>query len=286
MENQDSTFGRPTASGLQATTGRAQSASASPNNFGDTVHGIADQAQEKAGQVVEQARESATSGLESQKERAVDSLGSVAQAVRSTSKELRNQEHASIANFADQAAGQIDRVAGYLRYRDVGQLVSETESFARRQPAIFLGGAFALGLLGARFLKSASHRDNSWENNSSSQYGMNYSPSTGQRTSPALPSHVPSAPRPPSMATSTPSMPSSTTPGRPAAMPSSTTSRTGSAPTGVTGSTSAGTATPPASTGAARMGTGTASPQDPAERTKNLIAQEINQGSQKRTEAR
>jgi hypothetical protein len=36
--------------------------------------------------------------------------------------------------------------------------VSEAEDFARRQPALFLGGAFALGLLGARFLKSSGQQ--------------------------------------------------------------------------------------------------------------------------------
>ena len=35
-------------------------------------------------------------------------------------------------------------------------MVTQVEQYARRQPAIFLGGAFALGLLGARFLKSSN----------------------------------------------------------------------------------------------------------------------------------
>jgi hypothetical protein len=47
-------------------------------------------------------------------------------------------------------------VAGYLTARDVDQLVSEAEAFARRQLAAFLGGAFALGFLVSRFLKSSS----------------------------------------------------------------------------------------------------------------------------------
>ena len=32
----------------------------------------------------------------------------------------------------------------------------DAQRLARRQPALFVGGAFALGLLGARFLKSSS----------------------------------------------------------------------------------------------------------------------------------
>jgi hypothetical protein len=38
-------------------------------------------------------------------------------------------------------------------------MVRNVEDFARRQPALFIGGAFMLGLLGARFLKSSAQTD-------------------------------------------------------------------------------------------------------------------------------
>jgi hypothetical protein len=38
----------------------------------------------------------------------------------------------------------------------VGELIGDVEQFARRSPALFLGGAFALGVLAARFVKSSS----------------------------------------------------------------------------------------------------------------------------------
>ena len=37
------------------------------------------------------------------------------------------------------------------------------ERYARQQPALFLGGAFVLGLLGARFLKSTAQREDDSE---------------------------------------------------------------------------------------------------------------------------
>ena len=43
-----------------------------------------------------------------------------------------------------------------IRNRDVGELVNEVQRFARRQPALFVGSAFAIGVIGARFLKSSS----------------------------------------------------------------------------------------------------------------------------------
>jgi hypothetical protein len=65
-----------------------------------------------------------------------------------------------VAQVAEQAAERVERVSGYLREKDIDQLVREAEDFARRQPALFLGGAFALGVLGARFLKSSGKQAN------------------------------------------------------------------------------------------------------------------------------
>lgn len=114
------------------------------------------QAQEKAGQLVGQAEQQTKPRLESQKERAAEQLGTVAQALRQSGQQLRQQQQGPLAQVADKGADQAERLAGYLRQKEVGQLVDDVEQLARRQPALFLGGAFALGMLGARFLKSST----------------------------------------------------------------------------------------------------------------------------------
>jgi hypothetical protein len=114
-----------------------------------------DQVKDQAGQLADQAREQATTRLEDQKDRATGGLGTVADAVRQTGQQLRQQDQGAVAQYVEGAANQIERLAGYLRGRDVTELIDEVEDFARRQPMVFLGGAFALGLLGARFLKSS-----------------------------------------------------------------------------------------------------------------------------------
>ena len=48
-----------------------------------------------------------------------------------------------------------------MREKDVQAIVRDVERYAREQPALFLGGAFVLGLLGARFLKSTANREES-----------------------------------------------------------------------------------------------------------------------------
>jgi len=52
----------------------------------------------------------------------------------------------------------MERVSNYLQRTDVAELVDGVEDFARREPLLFVGGAFALGLLGARFLKSTQRQ--------------------------------------------------------------------------------------------------------------------------------
>jgi hypothetical protein len=55
-------------------------------------------------------------------------------------------------------AQQVEQVANYLRNKDARAMRTDLENLARRQPALMLGGALLLGLMGARFIKS-SQRD-------------------------------------------------------------------------------------------------------------------------------
>jgi hypothetical protein len=120
------------------------------------VQPVIQQTQEKAGQLVGQARDQMVSQLDSQKERAAGSIGSAAQALRQTAQQLRDQHEEMFVPYLENAASYIDRFSGYLKERDIRQMMDEVEGFARREPGLFLGGAFALGFLAARFLKSSS----------------------------------------------------------------------------------------------------------------------------------
>lgn len=116
---------------------------------------VASQVKDQAAQIKDQVAETATSKLDERKDMATTGLSDVAQVVRQTSDELRSRDQAMVAGYIDQAAEQLERATKYLRGRDVREMVSDVESFARREPVLFLGGTFALGLLAARFLKSS-----------------------------------------------------------------------------------------------------------------------------------
>ena len=146
-----------------------QKGGATQGDVGAQVQDVAGQAQEKAGQLVDQAKEQATGKLATQKDRAVDSLGTVAEALREAGKHLRENEQQSFAQYADKAAERVEQFSGNLRGKDVQTIVRDLEGYARRQPAVFLGGAFVLGLVAARFLKSTAQREDEGDNPSGYQ---------------------------------------------------------------------------------------------------------------------
>lgn len=119
----------------------------------------------RAGQtdgIVGRVREQATSQLNTQKDKATDGLGTVAHAFRETTNKLRSDNHDVVARYAEQAADQIERLSQRLKNKDVGELFNDAQQLARRRPALFVGGAFAVGLLGARFLKSSAQPDDEY----------------------------------------------------------------------------------------------------------------------------
>ena len=117
---------------------------------------VVQQTQDKASQVAGQATDRAQSMLEGRKQQGADSIASVAQALRQTGQTLRDQDQGTVAQVADRAADQVERFSGYLRERNVNDIVGEVEGMARSNPAVFLGGAFAVGVFLGRFLKSSS----------------------------------------------------------------------------------------------------------------------------------
>ena len=132
------------------------------------------------GGIVDRVKESATAQLTTQKDRGTDALGRIANAVRSSTQKLRDDQHDTIAGYIDQAANRIENWSQRLRERNVNELVSDVQQLARRRPAVFIGSAFALGLVGARFLKS-SRQPNGYDGGNESRrtrYGGSAGPST------------------------------------------------------------------------------------------------------------
>lgn len=98
-----------------------------------------------------------TSRVDEQKNRAADGLGGIADVIRNATNELRGENEA-LASYVDMASDQMKRFADQIRERGVGDMMDDVSQFARRRPALFIGGAFLVGIGIARFLKSSSNR--------------------------------------------------------------------------------------------------------------------------------
>jgi hypothetical protein len=120
-----------------------------------SVDQVKQQTQEAAGEMVDQARTKVTNELNNVTNRAADGLGTLAQSLRQAGDQLRSQEGDFIAPCANSAADMVERFSGYLRDTQPRDMMVDMESFARRQPGLFLGGAFLIGFAAARFLKSS-----------------------------------------------------------------------------------------------------------------------------------
>ncbi len=122
---------------------------------------ILQQAKETAGQAYGKVTEQASSTITAQKDNLARGLSSVAHGIRSMGESLRSGEQPTpvagfTAKYGDSLAQQVEQVSNYLEKKDLREFVKDVEVFARRNPAVFIGGAFALGIAAARFLKSGN----------------------------------------------------------------------------------------------------------------------------------
>jgi hypothetical protein len=110
---------------------------------------------EKAAHLGGVARDQLKTQLTSQKGKLAEQLGSVSEVLEQSSQQLRQDDRAGMADFPDAAARQLRSLSDQLGQTDLDQLVQQAQRAARERPALFIGAAFGLGVLGARFLKSS-----------------------------------------------------------------------------------------------------------------------------------
>jgi hypothetical protein len=115
----------------------------------------------KAGarEAVEVGKERTRSFLEDQKATVAGQMEDLASMLRRAAREHDEDggRNASV-RLAERAANGMESIAASLQERDLRGLVRNCEDFARRSPAVFIGGALTAGFLLTRFLKSSRER--------------------------------------------------------------------------------------------------------------------------------
>ena len=127
----------------------------SPPTLKDQAADLGKKATRGARQVASEAQSQAQTRLERGKHDAATTLTSVATTLLNSGMQLRDEEQPMAGEYVERAAKQIERAAHYVQNADLREIVDEVEDFARKRPAVFIGTAFAAGLLAARFLKSS-----------------------------------------------------------------------------------------------------------------------------------
>jgi len=162
-----------------------------PDNAKEQVQEKAQEAQEKLKGGAQQAQARMREQVDQRSTQAGEQVGATAQALRTTSRQLRDHGQDAQAQAAEKAAHHAERLGGYLSESSADRILSDLEDFGRRQPLAVIGLGVAAGFVASRFLK-ASSRDR--------YYGRSTS-------APALP------------ATSAPAMPTTGGPAMPVAVP-------------------------------------------------------------------
>lgn len=127
----------------------------------NTAQDFYSQAKDTAGQVYGTAAEKTKSTIEEQKSSLATGLASIADSIKQVGGSLRETDEQTgitelTAKYGDTLAQQIEQISRYFDNKDLREMTRDVERFARRNPAVFIGSAFAIGLLAARFLKSSS----------------------------------------------------------------------------------------------------------------------------------
>lgn len=122
--------------------------------------GLMRQFRSSASEAYDSATAKATEKLEEKKSDLSSGLNNVATSIRQLGDNLGgssagDQLSRLTSDFSSSAAEKIQRAANYFERQDLNGLYHDAENLARRNPALVLGGAFALGFLAARFLKSS-----------------------------------------------------------------------------------------------------------------------------------
>lgn len=117
---------------------------------------------EVASKALGQVQEKASTLVDTKTSDVAQSLTGVADTVRQFTEDLRSNQDApvaqTVAQYGDTVVNQVEKLADYLDRADLNKLTRDLETFAKRNPVVFIGGAFAAGILLARFVKSSQAR--------------------------------------------------------------------------------------------------------------------------------
>jgi glucan phosphorylase len=122
----------------------------------EQVQAKAEAAQEKLKGGAQQAQARMRDQVDQRSTQAGEQVSATAQALRTTSRQLREEGQDAQAQAAEKAAHHAERVGSYLSQSSADRILSDLEDFGRRQPMAVIGLGVGVGFLASRFLKASS----------------------------------------------------------------------------------------------------------------------------------
>jgi len=122
----------------------------------EQVQDKAQDAQEKVKEGAQQVQARMRDQVDQRSTQAGEQVSATADALRTTSRQLRDQGQDGPAQAAEKVAHHAERVGGYLSESNADRILGDLEDFGRRQPLAVLGIGLAAGFVASRFLKASS----------------------------------------------------------------------------------------------------------------------------------
>lgn len=119
-------------------------------------HEAYDQARQKADDLKQGAAARAGEEFDRHKSGVADEIDDFAEAIRQSAHTMEERGKPNPARYVGKAADAIEGLADSLRRRDLNEVAREVTRFAQDRPALFIGGAVALGFALSRFAKAGS----------------------------------------------------------------------------------------------------------------------------------
>lgn len=168
----------------QTAAGKGSAGNGSDTKGGATAGGMAHELSERARETGERLTETARAKVRGQYERqqtfAADQIKGIASALRQTEQQLHEQDQGFPARYVGMAAERIEDLAEQVNRYGFEDLLSRTETFARRQPEMFIGGAMLAGVALGRFLRASGERRRTRMSGQGSSYaGVSYGAASG-----------------------------------------------------------------------------------------------------------
>ena len=100
--------------------------------------------------------------MENRKVHLASTINGVADTIRQIGESVGGEDQNPVAalagQYGDNLAEQVEKFSSYIEDKELKELVKDVETFAHRQPVLFIAGAFVLGVLAARVFKSSGSK--------------------------------------------------------------------------------------------------------------------------------